>query len=316
MSEKGFDIDFVYLWVNGNDPEWQAKRRKFTGEADTSSNENCKGRYADNDELRYSLRSLELYAPWIRKIFIVTDNQVPDWLDTGNGKVQIVDHKEILPAESLPCFNSVVLEHFMHRIPGLSEHFLYGNDDMFLNRPVTPADFFAEDGFPIVRFAERRPFRKLVNWIRENIQRRPLNYYSQTIHNAALEAEKEYGRYYTYKSHHNIDSYLRSDLSKCFRRFEKCLTPTLVNHFRKPNDIQRHLYFYASLAEKRAHKVFVDKTTSFHLYIHKPSHYEELELLKPIFFCMNDSEFAVDEDRLRSTEYLKKRFPDKSQFEK
>ena len=66
----------------------------------------------DNGELKYSLRSIGLYAPWVRKIFIVTDNQVPEWLDTAHPKIQIVDHSEILPEESRPCFNSVIIENF------------------------------------------------------------------------------------------------------------------------------------------------------------------------------------------------------------
>ena len=124
------DVDLVYLWVNGNDPEWQAKRNACIGTAETQRGVNCKGRYADNDELKYSLRSVAQYAPWIHKIYIVTDNQVPLWLDTSNPKVRIVDHKEIMPEICLPCFNSAVIEHFLYNIPGLSEHFLYANDDM------------------------------------------------------------------------------------------------------------------------------------------------------------------------------------------
>ena len=141
------DIDFVYLWVDGNDPKWIAKRNACIGEP-SKDEKNCKGRYESNDELKYSLRSLEKYAPWIRKIFIVTDNQVPEWLDTTHPKIQIVDHTEILPAECLPCFNSVIIEHHLHKIPGLSEHFLYGNDDMYFNKPVTPDTFFAKDFCP------------------------------------------------------------------------------------------------------------------------------------------------------------------------
>ena len=82
------DIDLVYLWVNGNDPQWQAKRNALIGKTEEKSSANCEGRYANNDELKYSLRSIELYAPWIRKIFIVTDNQIPEWLDTSNPKVK------------------------------------------------------------------------------------------------------------------------------------------------------------------------------------------------------------------------------------
>ena len=117
------DIDLVYFWVNGNDPKWIAKRQAFLADY-TENEESCKGRYFDNEELKYSLRSIEKYAPWIRRIFIVTDNQVPTWLNTSHSKIQIVDHSEIIPHEYLPCFNSRVIEHHMHKIPGLAEHFL------------------------------------------------------------------------------------------------------------------------------------------------------------------------------------------------
>ena len=91
------DIDLVYLWVDGNDPQWLEKHNACIGRMEAKSAVNCKGRYADNDELKYSLRSIEQYAPWIRKIFIVTDNQTPKWLDTSNPKVRVVDHKEVFP---------------------------------------------------------------------------------------------------------------------------------------------------------------------------------------------------------------------------
>ena len=112
------DIDIVYLWVDGNDPKWQAKRNRFIGNIVENSSVNCKGRYSNNDELKYSLRSIELYIPWIRNIFIVTDNQIPEWLDTSNPKIRIIDHKEIMPPESLPCFNSCLIEHFIYRSIG------------------------------------------------------------------------------------------------------------------------------------------------------------------------------------------------------
>ena len=99
------DIDLVYLWVDGNDPKWQAKHDAFCGNLSRDAELNGKNRYANNDELKYSLRSIAMYAPWVRKVFIVTDNQVPAWLDTSNPKVRIVDHAEIMPAESLPCFS-------------------------------------------------------------------------------------------------------------------------------------------------------------------------------------------------------------------
>ena len=309
------DVDLVYLWVNGNDPEWQAKRNACIGTAETQRGVNCKGRYADNDELKYSLRSVAQYASWIHKIYIVTDNQVPSWLDTSNPKVRIVDHKEIMPEICLPCFNSAVIEHFLYNIPGLSEHFLYANDDMFVNRPVKPDDFFAQDGLPIVRF-NRRPLRKFTLWFKEKVQGRALSNYVQTIRRSAEMVEKKYGIYYGGKTHHNIDAYLKSDYQHATQVFDSEIKATFANHVRSASDVQRNIYSYVALAEKRAHLHYVTQRTSFRFHIHRENHYKKLEKYNPMLFCMNDSEFATDEDRKRMADFLSLRFPDKSQFEK
>ncbi|MEA4904481.1 MAG: stealth family protein, partial [Petrimonas sp.] len=122
-----FDIDLVYLWVDGDDPKWLEKKRQFTGKVADCSEGNNKGRYVNNGELKYSLRSVEKYVPWIRRIYIVTDDQCPAWLQRDHPRIRIVDHTEILPEEALPCFNSSVIEYFIYKIPGLSEHFLLAN---------------------------------------------------------------------------------------------------------------------------------------------------------------------------------------------
>ena len=88
------EIDLVYMWVDGNDPLWIAKKQQVTGMVSDQSEENNRGRYINNDELRYSLRSAELNVPWIRKIFIVTDNQSPDWLVRDHPKIEVVDHTD------------------------------------------------------------------------------------------------------------------------------------------------------------------------------------------------------------------------------
>src|SRR5690606_33831817 len=162
MDGLRFEIDLVYLWVDGNDPKWLSKKQAYTTMVSDGSEANNKGRYANNNELKYSLRSAALHAPWIRRIFIVTDDQTPDWLNTAHPKIQRVDHKEILPSTSIPCFNSSVIEYFLYKIPDLSEHFLFANDDMFFNANLTPDFFFGEDGFPIVRLKRKR----LMKWRR------------------------------------------------------------------------------------------------------------------------------------------------------
>lgn len=310
------DVDLVYLWVDGNDPVWQAKHNAFIGKTEESSPINCKGRYANNDELKYSLRSVEMYAPWIRKIFIVTDNQVPEWLDISNTKVKIIDHKDIMPAESLPCFNSALIEHFLYKIPGLAEHFLLANDDMYLNKAVTVDDFFTKEGFPIIRLG-RRLFRKFRWFWRVNVRKKPLKNYSFTIARASQLVDDKYGVYYTGMPHHNIDSYLKSDMQRVVEDyFRDEFVANNKNRMRSNDDIQRILFSYTALALKRGKLRYVTRKESMHVEIQKERHYRRLEKFRPMFFCMNDSEYAKDEDRKTAKEYLERRFPDKSEFEK
>eukprot|EP01138_Halocafeteria_seosinensis_P008134 gb/GECG01008314.1/.p1 GENE.gb/GECG01008314.1/~~gb/GECG01008314.1/.p1 ORF type:complete len:1154 (+),score=123.58 gb/GECG01008314.1/:1-3462(+) len=177
-------IDAVYTWVNGSDPVWLAQLQYYkelseketsteekegkSGQDDAGSQQDKKtktaaevieekvnelrrnpvssNRYRDNEELRYSLRSLEKYAPWIRHIYIVTNGQVPSWLDLSDLRVSIVSHEEIFPDPSvLPVFSSPSIEAHLHRIPGLSKKFIYFNDDVFLGAPTWPSDFWSPE---------------------------------------------------------------------------------------------------------------------------------------------------------------------------
>ncbi|MER7050082.1 stealth family protein [Streptomyces jumonjinensis] len=141
-----FPIDVVYTWVDGQDPEWLRRRQEAQGQPYHEEAANT-ARFASRDELRYSLRSLRQNAPWVRKVFLVTDDQRPAWLDTSADGLTVVSHKDIFTdPRVLPTFNSHAIESQLHHIKGLSEHFLYFNDDMFLGRPVTPQDFFHSNG--------------------------------------------------------------------------------------------------------------------------------------------------------------------------
>lgn len=314
MAET-FDIDLVYTWVDGNDPEWRAKHAAYTGVEDKKGDIDCKGRYVDNDELKYSLRSIAMYAPWIRRIFIVTDNQVPKWLNTENDKIRIVDHKEFIPKEGLPCFNSTVIEHCMFRIPGLSEHFIYSNDDMFLNRPVTPSTFFTEDGLPIVRML-RSPFRRMTIWLKDKLLRRPLSRFNKALRNSSRLVYKAYGIYMSEKTHHNMDAFRRSEFEHVANKFKTEFEPMMRNHLRTNEDYQRIIYSYVPIIENRARREYVGKDTSFMLRIHRHDSYRRLEKYNPIFFCLNDSQYASDNDREIVHKFLASRFPVKSEFEK
>lgn len=309
------DVDLVYLWVNGNDPEWIKKKESFTGEALENNAMDCKARYIDNDELRHSLRAIEKNAPWLRKIFIVTDNQIPDWLNTDNPKIKIIDHKEILPSQVLPCFNSVVIEHHLHLIPDLSEYFIYANDDMFINRAVTLEDFFTPDGKPIVRL-NRRWFRKFWLKYRVKVKKQQLDNYNLTMHRAATLVEQKLGKYIGHKPHHNVDSYRKSYYEETYNLFKNEIEATLSNHLRNDSDIQRIIYSLAPIVQNKAKIKFVGDKTSFRCHIEKQHYLKDLIRKNPKFFCVNDSHYATDNDRKNVKELLENKFPDKSQFEK
>ncbi|MEU9188890.1 stealth family protein [Streptomyces sp. NPDC048484] len=141
-----FPVDVVYTWVDGSDPEWLRSRAACAGPGYHEEAANS-ARFLDRDELRYSLRSLRQYAPWVRTIYLVTDEQVPSWLDTSVPGLRVIGHKEIFSDPSLlPTFNSQAIESQLHHIDGLSEHFLYFNDDVLLGRLTTAQDFFLANG--------------------------------------------------------------------------------------------------------------------------------------------------------------------------
>jgi hypothetical protein len=143
-----FAVDAVYTWVDGDDPRWR-ERMTAARDAHRAVRDDAVGaqRFADRGELRHSLRSLAYFAPWLRRIYLVTDDQLPAWLDLSHPRVTVVSHREIFgDAGRLPTFNSRAIESRLHRIPGLAEHFLYLNDDMFLGRALPPTAFFHANG--------------------------------------------------------------------------------------------------------------------------------------------------------------------------
>ena len=130
-------IDFVVTWVDGNDPVWQeAKSHYAPADADIRA-----ARYRDWEQLKYWFRAVEKYAPWVNKIHFVTFGHLPKWLNIDNPKLHIVKHEDFIPKEYLPVFNSTAIEIYLHCIPGLSENFVYFNDDFYLMKPSQPEDF-------------------------------------------------------------------------------------------------------------------------------------------------------------------------------
>lgn len=158
-SASNIPIDVVYTWVNGSDTQHIREKMKYLLNTEgTAKDGNALNRFIDNSELQISLRSLAKNANWIRNVYIVTSGQVPSWLNVANPRVKVIPHKEIFSEEeALPTFNSAAIEANIHNIPGLSDKFLYLNDDFYFWDKTTLADFIDMGCTQKVYFSNRIP---------------------------------------------------------------------------------------------------------------------------------------------------------------
>ncbi len=139
-------IDFVITWVDGNDPRWQEDRNHYAA-LEHREIDNNNARFRDWDTLRYWFRGVEKFAPWVNKVFFVTYGHLPEWLNTNHPKLVVVKHEDFIPHQYLPTFSSNVIEFYFNKIKGLSEKFVYFNDDTALLDYVKPERFFKK-GLP------------------------------------------------------------------------------------------------------------------------------------------------------------------------
>jgi RNase P protein component len=156
-------IDIIYTWVDHKCPKWNQKFSEYLSSDHFRLHQNIYNsefmdlsRYRNRDELRYSLRSVDKYMPWVRTIFIVTDGQKPDWLVDGHPKIKLINHSELLEEQFLPTFNSLSLESYLHRIPDLSDYFIYFNDDFFVNQSIDKSTFINQEG-QILLYSQENP---------------------------------------------------------------------------------------------------------------------------------------------------------------
>ena len=164
-------IDAVILWVDGNDEKHHEKMLPYLTDKQDSNSKKFRTRFDQVNEIKFTVDSLLKFAPFVRNIFIITDDQTPDFLKKNNTKehykkVSIVDHKVIFSGyeDYLPVFNNRPIETCIYRIPNLAEHFIYLNDDFFLINKTSPDDFFS-NGLPVLRgkwlkFDENIPYKK------------------------------------------------------------------------------------------------------------------------------------------------------------
>ncbi len=244
-DEIVFPIDAVYTWVDGSDPAWLAKRANVTDQQYHEESGSA-ARFLSRDELRYSLRSLHANAPWVRKIWLVTDDQRPSWL-VEDDRLSVVDHRDIFsdPA-ALPTFNSHSIESQLHHIEGLAEHFIYFNDDMFLGRPLSPHTFFLPNGLTRIFYSQSR------------VPMDPLND-GDTPVDAALKNNRElirtrFGRTISQTFKHTPYVLRRSILDEIEHCYPAAHDQTMRNKVRSTGDISipSCLHHYFALLSARA----------------------------------------------------------------
>lgn len=314
-DEVTFDIDMVFSWVDGSSSEFQRQRAAQMKEYVVGEGDDGPARYRHVDELRYALRSVHMYAPWVRRIFIATDSPHPAWL-AEHPRVTIVRSEEFFADPSvLPTHNSHAVEAQLHRIEGLAEHFLYSNDDMFFGRPVWPELFFTSAG--ISKFVERG--------IRIGSGPARLE---RSGHDNALRVNRDllkdrFGRTILRDLEHCAAPLRRSVAAELEREFAEEFRRTAASRFRSATDISvtNSLYHYYALMTGRAlassepRVRYVQTTLAASL-----QQMDRLEKRSDVdMFCLNDggeSEMPehVRVQRLRGT--LERMFPIRAPWER
>ncbi len=305
-----FDVDIVYTWVDDGDPEWTAAYRdacRTDRPGDPAGDSSHAARYENHDELRYSMRSLWRYANWFRAIFVVTAGHRPAWL-SEHPRINVVDHSDILDDGHLPTFNSHAIESALHRIDGLSERFVYMNDDFFVGRPLGFETLFDRSG---------RPQVSVTGGATRLGGNTPVGQYAAARHTDRI-IESLTGSTAGYLIAHAPYPQLRSvtdELEACLvEEFESTASHT----FRHPDDLSvpASLAPWYTIATGRADRV---SPASEYVSIGHPTTAARLRRLRRRrdvdTFCLNWTEQTGEGWHRRIERFLRQRFPDAAPWE-
>ncbi|MFC0549550.1 stealth family protein [Planotetraspora thailandica] len=315
VDDIDFPIDAVYTWVDNRDPAWRSRRdQALAGAAEIGEpNEmaTTEARFTSRDELRFSLRSLLMHAPWINRIWIVTDGQTPPWLDTSHPMVRVVDHKEIFSDPSvLPVFNSHAIESQLHHIDGLAEHFLYLNDDFFLGRPLVPRTFFEANG--ITRFF---PSLAHVPFGAPELEESPVH--AAGMNNRRM-LEDLSGRTLTQKLKHVPYALRRSLMFELEERFCDAFEATTRSRFRTSSDISvvsSLAHYYGYLNGKAVPGTIEYTYVDLSLRKTPAKLRRMLARRKHDAFCLNDTAPTTPDQDALFGKFLEAYFPTPAPFE-
>ena len=292
-------MDIVITYVDGRDPVWQRDYEKYTDVPVMAK------RFRDWGTLKYLLRGVDTFMPFIRNVFLVVSHpsQVPEWIDTAN--VKVVLHKDIIPAEFCPTFNSTAIEMFLHKIEGLDERYLYFNDDMFPVAPCKETDFY-RDG-------------RAVLGMKRYILAAGL--YKKHCRNSDRLARKALGMPHSMffvRPQHICSPMLKSECEAAFSKVEDDVLKS-VSRLREPYNVNQYFfldYMYHNgrlIPEKISNKhlsTAVASASKICAFIRKPDR---------LFCCINDVQMSEEKFVQMKDAILQafeERLPAKSRFEK
>lgn len=326
-------IDFVLTWVDGADREWQEERRKYNPAkgADDSA-----ARYRDWDNLQYWFRGVEKFAPWVNRIYFVTCGHVPSWLNAAHPKLKLIRHSDYMDPEYLPTFNINSIELNFHRIPELSDQFVYFNDDMFLLNAVAEEDFF-KNGLPrdccietaLVQDDIRNPFAAmlmndaaLVNMHYSKsqvIKKQWKKWFSPAYGKMALRnlLMLPYRDFSSFKYTHLPSAFLKSTYEQLWKEEREVLDEVCRNRFRTSFDVNQYVMKYWQYMEGK----FVPQSPGigrfYTIGLHDEQIHSTIRGQQCKMICINDTADVGDfeEQKRRIIESFESILPEKSSFE-
>lgn len=307
-SDVSFDIDLVFSWVDGSSDEFQRERARHMKDYVVGEGDDSDARFRQIDELRYALRSVYMFAPWIRRIFIATDSPAPEWL-AEHPRVTIMRSEDFFVDTSvLPIHNSHAVESQLHHIPGLAEHFLYSNDDMFFGRPVGPELFFSPGG--VTKFVEAATRIGLG----ENDPTRSGFENAARVNRALLRGR--FGKVTTRHLEHTPAPLRKSVLLELEQEFAEDFRRTAASRFRSATDISvtNSLYHYYALmtgravAQTQVRSLYIE--TTLRIALRQMNHLRKRR--DQDMFCLNDGSHPEISTAVRTnavTQFLEWYFP-------
>lgn len=297
-------MDLVLPYVNSADTQWQRELLKHTKTAVSS---NSSVRFRSWGTLRYLFRSVAKYLPFVDRIVLIVASpaQVPVWVNPNN--VRIVYHKDFIPAKYLPTFNSCTIESFLFNIEGLSEKFIYANDDMFVINPCEESDFFT-DNKPNLKFVIHEKYSS--NAIFRNQCRSGLDLITKLLD------KPEYDPGYIIRPYHITQSMTSDCLQKVKQLCENDIGNT-VSPLRLPTNVNQYIYAYYQYFTDN----YADKIVNYKYYEITDKNMKEIRdtVLNSTYklVCLNDSSKVslYADARKRILSIFKEKFPDRCSYE-